>query len=197
MAADLDLLISALSSDDAYERSVAAEALGNLGPEAEPAVPQLISAAKDADPEVAYLAGQALARVGTPEAQRAVRKVTVPALVKRLRHEDYTERSDAAMSLGELGLLAESAVFDLQKLFLEPMSEPALHAARALRSIGSEKSVRMYKQFAQQWQEVFIEQLLHKDEAVRDFAEFGLKLLDTPEARKALEAMGLDHPSGE
>ncbi|MCB0343838.1 MAG: HEAT repeat domain-containing protein [Bdellovibrionales bacterium] len=187
----LQLLISALGSEDAYERSVAAEALGNLGPDAAPAVKELIRCAKDRDPEVAYLAGQALARVGTEEANQAVRKFTVPALVKRLKHPDYSERSDAAMSLGELGQLAEGSELELQQLFLEPMSEPALHAARALRSIGTPKSMAMFEQFADQWQEVFIEQLLHDDEAVRDFACFGLKLLDTPAARKALEIVGV------
>lgn len=188
MPVDIDLLISALDSPEAYERGVAAEALASLGRDAAPATSALIKAARDKDPTVAYLAGQALAKIGTETARRAVQRITVPRLLRQLSHPDDSEKSDAAMSLGELGALAEGAERSLQQLFLAPMSESALHAARALRSIGTPAAIKMYEQFTDQWEEVFIEQLFHRDPAVQDFAAFGLALLDTPNARKALEA---------
>ena len=58
-------MIEALKSPDVATRANAAVVLGAFGPPAQPAVPALARALKDANPRVRELAGQALDRIGS------------------------------------------------------------------------------------------------------------------------------------
>ncbi len=58
-------MIEALKSMDVATRANAAVVLGAFGPPAQPAVPALARALKDANPRVRELAGQALDRIGS------------------------------------------------------------------------------------------------------------------------------------
>jgi HEAT repeat protein len=62
-AAAVPALIAALEDQDAEVRIFAAEALGEIGPEAKEAVPTLIAALKDPDAHVPASATYALVRI--------------------------------------------------------------------------------------------------------------------------------------
>src|SRR5262249_55574811 len=76
------------------ERRQAAEALAQLGPAAEPAVPALIGALADPEPEVRQAAQAALGRVGP---------AAVDPLRKELTRKEVPVRLGAAVALGLLG----------------------------------------------------------------------------------------------
>ena len=82
---------------DPAERRKAAEALGQLGAGAYPAVPALIEALRDADAAVRRSAAQALSRMG-PQADAAV-----PALTAALADPNQGVRQSAAHALAALG----------------------------------------------------------------------------------------------
>src|SRR5262249_53210512 len=64
-------LIASLKAERPYDRQEAARGLGQLGPEARPAVPALIVALKDRAVEVRAVSAEALSRIG-PAANDAV-----------------------------------------------------------------------------------------------------------------------------
>ncbi len=74
-------LKTALTDADPTVRRQAARALGQMGPEAEPAVAELTKALEDAAPEVREAAVQALGKIG-PAAAPAI-----PALIKALEDD--------------------------------------------------------------------------------------------------------------
>jgi len=86
-------LAACLHSSDSYERSVAAEALADVGREAAPAVPDLIGVIHDDFKQVGWFAVEALGAIG-PEAEEAV-----PVLIELLEADDWTYHSDAALAL--------------------------------------------------------------------------------------------------
>jgi HEAT repeat protein len=67
-------LIEALEADDKWIRLRAAQALGKIGPEAEAAVPALIKILKNKNEEtfVRWRAAEALEKIDTPEARKAI-----------------------------------------------------------------------------------------------------------------------------
>jgi len=87
-------LIAALNSGDWHARWSAAVALGQMGPDAAFAVPDLIECMKDEKRAVRYTAVCALSAIGPPAANAAV-----PALVTALRDGDLAVRSEAAKAL--------------------------------------------------------------------------------------------------
>jgi HEAT repeat protein/lysophospholipase L1-like esterase len=127
-AEDLPSLVASLGSRDTYVVAFAAWSLGNLGPAAEVAVPDLARALARDDTN-AVVAG-ALARIG-PAAASAV-----GALVDGLRSDDGNRRWRAARTLGRIGPPAASAVPSLTAALSDPSSLVRLHAARALGRIG-------------------------------------------------------------
>ncbi len=126
--ADVDALVGALSSSDAYVAAFAAWSLGNLGAAAEPAVGELARALAR-DETNAVVAG-ALARIG-PAAKSAV-----PELVLALASVDDGRRWRAARTLGRIGPAAETGVDALTAALQDPSSVVRAHAARALGRIG-------------------------------------------------------------
>jgi len=81
------------ADDDASMRSIAAEALGALGGDAEQAVPVLADALADPSPLVREDAARALGRIGADAA------VSVPALARALDDPDQLTREFAVESL--------------------------------------------------------------------------------------------------
>jgi HEAT repeat protein len=103
-SADVEALADSLRKGDLSQRRAAVAALAELGPEAEPALKELVRAAKrDKDPQVARGAYAALGKVGAPALKELVR------LLRNKRR--YPE--EAARALGSMGPGAEPALKDL------------------------------------------------------------------------------------
>ena len=66
-------LIKALKSKNNWFRQWVAGALGAIGPEAKAAVPALVELLKDEQQEVREAAAEALEKINTPEAQKALK----------------------------------------------------------------------------------------------------------------------------
>src|SRR5262249_48219681 len=99
---------AALKDKTAKVRKKAAESLGDLGPAAKSAVPDLVKAMKDTDPTVSWAAIDALGQIG-PDAAAAV-----PALIEALK--EASTRGAAVDALGQLGSKARDAVPALEKV---------------------------------------------------------------------------------
>ncbi|MBP60684.1 MAG: hypothetical protein CMJ62_04080 [Planctomycetaceae bacterium] len=124
-------LTKRLKDDDGGFRSLAAYALGQLGPAAQDAVPDLIEALQDSSYKVRSSAAYALGRIG-PAAQSAV-----PALISRIGDEQQEVRSSAAAALGEMGPAAQDAVPRLLAAALhDGDSRARLSMALAVNRIG-------------------------------------------------------------
>ncbi len=89
----MDRARSGLRDPDLNTRRRAAEHLGNLGPLARPAVPDLIAATRDGDAIVRDRAVSALARIGIPAAE------IVPVLIAALGDPAYHVRYAAVSAL--------------------------------------------------------------------------------------------------
>jgi len=87
-----------------------AEALGNMGPEANAAVPQLQELLDDKDGLVRQAAAEALGKIGV------VAQTAIPQLTKLLHDEDLHIRVAAADALGKMGPEAKTAVAPLTEL---------------------------------------------------------------------------------
>lgn len=85
-----------LSDKDPAVRRGAAEALGQAGPAAQQAIPELQAALTDEDGGVRRAAADALDRIG-PDAVAAV-----PALIDALKDKDPEVRSQAALALSDI-----------------------------------------------------------------------------------------------
>ena len=121
-------------------------ALGQIGPAAKAAVPELLHLAKDKDSPARDSAITALGRIG-PDA-----KAAVPALIEALSKRKYLFTSYlAATALGEIGPDAKDALPDLIALArnLEYDDEPAREAAaRAVMKIDAVLAVKEKVEFA-------------------------------------------------
>ena len=95
----VERLIRELQDTDSDVRSIAAVALGEIGPEAEDAVPILIKLLQDQDAEgfVRANAATALGKIGEGASK------AVPALINALRDQDKYVRKDAAEALEKIG----------------------------------------------------------------------------------------------
>ena len=118
-----------LSHADTSVRDRAAAALVRIGP---PAVPVLIEALKDNNPDRSQIrdyAVQILHRIGLPAA---------PALIAVLKNERYNEsaRYYAAQTLQQLGPDAKIVVPELIEVLKDKSSKSRVEAAQVLGSIG-------------------------------------------------------------
>ena len=95
----VERLIRELQDTDSDVRSIAAVTLGEIGPEAEDAVPILIKLLQDQDAEgfVRANAATALGKIGEGASK------AVPALINALRDQDKYVRKDAAEALEKIG----------------------------------------------------------------------------------------------
>lgn len=105
-------------------RTSAAQALGQIGPEAKTAVPALAELLKDAESYVRSTAAGALGQIG-PEAKGAV-----SGLIELLKDTESWVRSNALDTLGKIGPEAKPAVPALVKLLKESRGEHPRHRVR-------------------------------------------------------------------
>ena len=125
-------LTKRLKDDDAGFRSLAAYALGQLGPAARDAVPDLTEALQDSNHKVRSSSAYALGRIGS-SAQSAV-----PALIRRIGDDEQEVRSSAASALGQMGPAARDAVPHLLTAALhDEDSRARVSMASALNRIGA------------------------------------------------------------
>jgi HEAT repeat protein len=142
-------LTDALKDGDPLTRWYAAGVLGEIGPAAKVAVPELIRVLQSKvdvpgapggmgiggmgiKPDgLDVVAANALGQIG-PDSRAAV-----PPLTEMLADSDDTRRATAAEALGRIGLAAAPAVPGLVKLLSDPAWFVADNAAKALGNIGA------------------------------------------------------------
>jgi HEAT repeat protein len=112
---------------DRHVRAWACLSLGQCGPRAHRAVPPLIAALQDGDPNVYAAAVLALGGIGAP---------AVPRLVGALDHLDGRVRAGAARALGAIGAGARRALADLRAALRDDEPAVCLAAAEALGQIA-------------------------------------------------------------
>jgi predicted Zn finger-like uncharacterized protein len=129
----LPKLLTDLNSTDTQVRVRSAAALGEMGADAQRAVPALFKALKDPDENVAREAAQALRAVGTPSRDDA------PMLIAALGDENRRVRGCALEGLAKMGPEARPAVPKLAEILKakESDAEFRLQAARCLGQIGA------------------------------------------------------------
>ena len=122
-------LLDEIRDPDAHGRAGAAWALGRFGPRAHAARSALAGALDDADDDVRWRAGVALARVG-PDGP------LVPRLIEMLAAPGARARAPAAEALGRMGPAAAPAVPALVGALDDPREDVRWHAVWALGRIG-------------------------------------------------------------
>ncbi|HVK07386.1 MAG TPA: HEAT repeat domain-containing protein [Gemmataceae bacterium] len=122
-------LRAALADPSAAVRVGATQALGEIGPAAGEAVPDLIGVLRDADETVRCRAAEALGRIGAEAA--------VPALTDELADPSPAVQEAAARALGAFRLAAEGAVSALVLLLQHPEEGVRQAAADAIGRIGT------------------------------------------------------------
>lgn len=100
-------LCNALRDADSRTAGGSAQALGNMGEVAGPAVPALIEAMRGTNVVLCRLASKALSQIGVP---------ALEALMANLRHSDPFVRAEAALAVGWMGPPAAEALSDLVQL---------------------------------------------------------------------------------
>ena len=108
----------------------AADALGEIGPNAAEATPALVAILKDPNQEVRWSAADALGKIG-PNAAEAV-----PALVTALKDPEKKVRGRAALALGKIGPRAAEAVPALAEALKDQDADVRGRAAAAFEGIG-------------------------------------------------------------
>jgi HEAT repeat protein len=111
----------------------AAQAVGELTPDAEPAVPALIESLKDEDLEVRYAAAAVLGLIGRKAAS------AVPALLLALTDEHPQVRESASKALGRIGKAAVSGLITALK---DPDMGVRAEAAKLLKKIDPDAARR-------------------------------------------------------
>jgi len=128
---DINQLIKDLKNSSPTVRMNAADALADMGPEAQPAVPALAEALVDKDGYVRNFAANALGQIG-PGAIYAL-----PALIKAMKDKDPSVSQAAEQAIGTLGPAAKSAIPHLIKSLKKwESSVQESPSAYALISIG-------------------------------------------------------------
>ncbi len=155
--------IQLLGSHDSIDRLGAARTLGQIGPPAVEAVPNLIKALMDAVPEMRKWPLRALRMIGLKQkaniltvlamlndTRKDVRsaaamavaligpeaKDAVPSLIEMLTDTDLILRSAAATALAKIGSEAEQAVPDLINALSDAEADVRCAAAEALAGVG-------------------------------------------------------------
>lgn len=127
--------VEALRDDNPRVRQAAAVTLGEIGPGAIDAVPQLTAALADADPRVRGAAAMALSVFGSHAME------AVPELRAALSDEFPNVRARAAFALGQIGPSARRAVEDLVRLVSDPDVSVRRNSVSALGGIGADTAV--------------------------------------------------------
>jgi HEAT repeat protein len=129
-------LLRDLKDKDEGVRLHAAKSLGQMGAGAKAALPALLAAAKDPDPDVRRVAERAAETVREALGQG---KDDVARLVEELRDRDEAVRLKAAKVLGRLGVAAKSAVPALSDATKDPDDDVRRVAKDALDKIHGGK----------------------------------------------------------
>jgi HEAT repeat protein len=129
---DIDALVRQLSDRDSSLRLRAVKALGNIGPAARVAAPNILTALEDSDADVRRAAVVAL-RLMLPNERPSV--AVVRAIAADLNDPDPGVRAATARALGRLGRVAVSAVPLIEPLLSDPDSDVRRAAAEALGRI--------------------------------------------------------------
>jgi HEAT repeat protein len=132
-AAAVPAVVSALSDSDPQTQQTAAYAAGKIGPAAASAVPALKKLTGSNDDLVKMTAVWALLQIG-PRTDELV-KTALPVLSAGLTSQQEMVRVDAAMSLGQLGKAAASALPALEKSLQDPSGNVRSAASAAIKSI--------------------------------------------------------------
>lgn len=125
-------LVDVLRGGHSYLRQQAAQALGQIGPEALPAVPILTEALKDQDRALSLRAAEALGRIGAPAAAAA------PALAAQLKSGPALSHHRKAVieSLGSMGAKTEGVIPALLAAVKGADQQAAQAAAQVLGRFG-------------------------------------------------------------
>lgn len=125
-------LIEMLKDDDPSTRIVAAEQLGQVGPAAQGAIPQLLTqATQDSSQHANTTAAAALKSIDLTVARRVMTH-----FVPRLQDQDVQQRRTACAVLGSLGPIAKPAVPALLAISHDSDALVRRNALIALASIG-------------------------------------------------------------
>lgn len=141
----IEYIIKALEYEDTYVRDSAAEALGEIGPEAKDAIPTIIDLLQDGRVYVRESAANALGEIG-PYANEAV-----PALITALGDEDSWVRVYAAEALGKIGV--KEAVPALIKALEDEDKYVRGEAVRALKKITGKDFGEDPSKWQEWWEE--------------------------------------------
>ncbi len=131
-AAAVTALRGVLQSGGAAAQGAAIEALGNMGPVAAPAVPQLLELAKSDSAAVLSQVADALGDIAADPQQ------ALPVLEKLCQHDTAAVRISALQALGAYGRSAAAAVGQLQKSLTDGDVMVRLAACDALAALGPE-----------------------------------------------------------
>jgi HEAT repeat protein len=93
-------LSEALTGNSPVRKTVAARALGQMGPDAKAAVPVLLKALEQDDDQFRHDVSDALGQIGAP---------SVPGLIESLQAQKPKQRQAAALALAQIGSGAKSA----------------------------------------------------------------------------------------
>jgi HEAT repeat protein len=127
-------MLEALYNDPDAVRSLVLPPLRQLG---DGAIPILDEAARDRNPKVAAFAAELSARLREEAELRQEEVKKVRPLVARLTSPQATERRDAAVAIGTLGLSARSAVPDLLAVLRDADPDVRKSAAVTLAGVGA------------------------------------------------------------
>lgn len=187
-------LTLALGSTDSRAKKQAALGLGDMGPDAENAIPELIETLKDPDLTVSFAAAQALGNIGekalpalkrsllNPEgkhpenalvALRLIGASAVPELTEVLSQPNSKFKVGAAEVLGKIGPNARSAVPELIKALKSPNNYLRTIAAEALGKIGADSKTAI---------PVLAEMLKDPNEFIRQRAAETISVLAGPDS---------------
>jgi lysophospholipase L1-like esterase len=127
-AESVEALIRGVKHEDPRVRAFATWTLGEMGKVAQPALPALVTLARQDGG-----AGKTLTAIGkiggdSPE--------TIPLLLQELKHPKEARRYRAARTIGKMGAAAASAVPGLIEALRDPSALVRLHVVRALGNIG-------------------------------------------------------------
>ena len=112
-------------------RAIAAHTLGQMGAQAEVAIPELMQALKDPDPLVRGSAAKALGAIGEPA------RGAIPRLQELLEDSSQDARGGAAVGLAALGDHSERVIVELREELNDSDEDTREQAALELGAIGS------------------------------------------------------------
>ena len=122
-------LVGALEEPHWWIRTLAANTLGNIGPQADKAVPALVDLLKDEHWWVRRNAAEALGRIGS--------KAAVPALIHSLLDPDWRVRGNAALSLAKSSQPNNDAIPNLILILADENRYNRFYASLALSRLGT------------------------------------------------------------